>query len=151
MKKKDKTYLCSWYTKLSGAPSQSSKTYFPEEVRCRDASVSLYSMYVYLDMYFFPDVRIRAMRDSPLLLGLKKIYIPNNPSLDLSSALFLASGSSLNMVQIDGHATSDRQFLCPIPVFIVYQITWIIAPLSTWSRTKCVFGIYISFYKASKP
>ena len=58
-------------------------------------------------------LRIRALRDSPLLPGLKKIYIPNDPSLDLSSALFLASGSTLNMVQIYGNATSDRQFFFP--------------------------------------
>ena len=58
-------------------------------------------------------LRIRAMRDSPFLPGLKKIYIPNNPSLDFSSALFLASGSALNLVQIDGDAISDRGFFVP--------------------------------------
>jgi len=58
-------------------------------------------------------LRIRALRDSPLLPGLKKIYIPNDPFLDLSSALFLASGSTFNQVQIDGKATSDRQFIFP--------------------------------------
>ena len=57
--------------------------------------------------------RIRDKRDSPLLPGLKKIYIPNNPPLDLYSALFLASGSTLDVVQIDGNATSDRQFIVP--------------------------------------
>ena len=58
-------------------------------------------------------LRIRAMRDSPLLPGLRKIYIPNSPSLDLSSALFLASGSTLSMVELDGNAISDRQFFVP--------------------------------------
>ena len=75
--------------------------------------------------------RIHAMRDSPLLPGLKKIYIPNNPpqvhpgfsyipspnlnnpSVDLSSALFLASGSTLDTVQIDSNAISDREFFVP--------------------------------------
>ena len=61
-----------------------------------------------------PDIYhcIRALRDSPLP-GLKKIYIPNNPYLDLSSAVFLALGSTLSLVQIDGNATSDRQFFLP--------------------------------------
>ena len=58
-------------------------------------------------------LRIRAMRDSPLLPGLKNIFIPNNSSIDLSSALFLASGSTLNMVELDGNATADRQFFVP--------------------------------------
>ena len=60
-------------------------------------------------------LRIRTMRDSPLLPGLKKIYIPYSPSrnVDLSSALFLASGSTLNMVQLDRNAISDRQFFVP--------------------------------------
>jgi hypothetical protein len=61
-------------------------------------------------------LRIRSMRDSPLLPGLKKIYIPDTKSLrdhDLSSALFLASGSTLNMVQLDRNAISDRQFFVP--------------------------------------
>jgi hypothetical protein len=57
--------------------------------------------------------RIRAMRDFPLLPGLKKIYIPNNPHLDLSSTLFLASGSTLNMVQIEQNAISEREFFVP--------------------------------------
>ena len=54
-------------------------------------------------------LRICAIRDSPLLPGLKNIYIPNKPflgTLDLSSALFLASGSTLDMVELDGDATS---------------------------------------------
>jgi hypothetical protein len=61
-------------------------------------------------------LRICAMRDSPLLPGLKKIYIPNNPplgALDLSSALFLASESTLNMVQLHDYAISDRGFFVP--------------------------------------
>ena len=57
--------------------------------------------------------RIRDMRDSPLLSGLKKIYIPSNPPLDLSSALFLASGSTLDIVQIGGYAIADREFFVP--------------------------------------
>ena len=58
-------------------------------------------------------LRIGAMYDTPFLPGLNKIYIPNNASLDLSSALFLASGSTFNLVQIDGNAISDRQFFVP--------------------------------------
>ena len=61
------------------------------------------------------------MRNYPLLPGLKKkIYIPNNPPnlnndppVDLSSALFLASGSPLNMVQIDSNAILEREFFVP--------------------------------------
>ena len=58
-------------------------------------------------------LRIHTMRGTPLLPCLKKIYIPDNPSLDLSSVLFLASGSTLNTVQLDGNAISDRQFFVP--------------------------------------
>jgi hypothetical protein len=58
-------------------------------------------------------LRISCMRDSPLLPGLRKMYIPNDTSLDLSSALFLASGSTFDMVQVDGNAISDRQFFIP--------------------------------------
>ena len=65
-------------------------------------------------------LRIRAMRDSPFLPGLKKIHIPDydygfhHGTLDLSSALFLASSSTtLNMVQIDGDAISEREFFVP--------------------------------------
>ena len=59
-------------------------------------------------------LRIRATRDAPLLPGLKKIHIPNIPSLDLSSALFLASGSTLSMIQLDSNAAiSDREFFVP--------------------------------------
>ena len=58
-------------------------------------------------------LRISAMRDSPLLPGLKNLYIPDNSSFDLSSALFLASGSTLNMVQLGGDAISEREFFVP--------------------------------------
>ena len=36
------------------------------------------------------------------------------------------------------------KFFCLIPVFVVYQITWIIVPRSPWSRTKFVCKTYIS-------
>ena len=49
-------------------------------------------------------------RDTPLLPSLKNIYIPKNTSLDFSSALLLASESSLNLVQL---VTSDRQIFIP--------------------------------------
>ena len=60
-------------------------------------------------------LRIRSMRprDTPLLPGLKEIHIPDNTSLDLSSALLLASDSSLSLVQLHNSATSDRQFCIP--------------------------------------
>ena len=59
-------------------------------------------------------LRIRAIRESPLLPGLNKIYIPDNPRpLDLSSVLFLVSGTTLNMVQLGSNAISDRQFFAP--------------------------------------
>ena len=57
-------------------------------------------------------LRIRSMRDAPLLPGLKEIYIPDN-AFDLSSALLLASQSDLNLVQLNNSATSDRQFFIP--------------------------------------
>jgi hypothetical protein len=61
------------------------------------------------DIYF----RIQAMRDSPLLLlpGLNEIYIRHRPPLDLSSALFLASRSTLNTVQVHGIQRPERQSL----------------------------------------
>ena len=60
-------------------------------------------------------LRIRSLRhrDTPLLPGLKEIYIPDNISLDFSSALLLASESSLNLIQLDHSATSERQFCIP--------------------------------------
>ena len=68
-----------------------------------------------LDIVISPNIylRIRVMRDSPLLPGLKNIYIPDFPSPDLSSALFLASGSTLDTVLLGGNAISDRQFFVP--------------------------------------
>ena len=56
---------------------------------------------------------INAMRDSPLLPGLKNIYIPDGTHLDHSSALFLALVSTLNKVQLDDAAAADRQFFVP--------------------------------------
>ena len=60
-------------------------------------------------------LRIRSLRhhDTPFLPGLKEIYIPNHNSLDLSSALLLASESSLKVIHLDYSATSDRQFFIP--------------------------------------
>ena len=62
-------------------------------------------------------LRIRSLRqrDAPLLPGLKEIYIPDNlnTSLDFSSALLLASDSSLSSIHLDHSATSDRQFCIP--------------------------------------
>ena len=59
-------------------------------------------------------LRIHAMHDSPLLPGLNKIYIPDHPSpVDLSPALFLALGSTLDMVQLHSYAISDPQFFAP--------------------------------------
>ena len=62
-------------------------------------------------------LRIRSLRhrDTPLLPGLKEIYIPDdlNTSLDFSAALLLASESSLNLIHLDKSATSDRQFCIP--------------------------------------
>ena len=97
--------------------------------------------------------RIRAMRDYPLLPGLKKkIFIPNNPPVDLSSALFLASGSTLDMVQIDSNAISDREFFVPF-----LSLLYIKSPglshlaLRGVALSASVEHIYISFYRASKP
>ena len=60
-------------------------------------------------------LRIRSLRhhDTPLLPGLKEIFIPNQSRLDFSSALLLASGSSLSLVQLNNSATLDRQFYIP--------------------------------------
>jgi hypothetical protein len=79
-------------------------------------------------------LRIHAMRASPLLPGLRKIHIPYTSSkayLDLSSALFLALGSALNMVELDGNATSDRQFFVPFLSSLYIKSPWIITPRST--------------------
>ena len=60
---------------------------------------------------------IRAVRDSPPLPGLNQIYIPDNfpfhLSPHLSSALFLASVSTFNLVQLNGNAISDPPFFIP--------------------------------------
>ena len=60
---------------------------------------------------------IRAVRDSPPLPDLKQIYIPDNfpfhLSPDLSSALFLASVSTFNLVRLDGNAISEPPFFIP--------------------------------------
>ena len=58
-------------------------------------------------------LHIHAMCDSPLLPGLKKIYIPYNADFDLSSALFLTSQSTLNMVHMYGDPISDWEFFIP--------------------------------------
>ena len=63
-------------------------------------------------------LRIRSLRprDTPLLPGLKEIYIPDhlNTSLDFSSAaLLLASDSSFNLIHLDESATSDPHFCIP--------------------------------------
>jgi hypothetical protein len=66
-------------------------------------------------------LRIRSLRprDTPLLPGLKEIYIPEdfklNTSLasDFSSALLLAPDSSFNSIHLYNSATSDRQFCIP--------------------------------------
>jgi hypothetical protein len=67
-------------------------------------------------------LRIRSLRhrDTPLLPGLKEIYIPDdlNTSLDFSSALLLASESSLNLIHLGNSATSDRQFCIPFLSFL---------------------------------
>ena len=73
-----------------------------------------------LHVVISPDVylRIRSMRhrDTPLLPGLKEIYILDTSwptHLDLSSALLLVSEASLNLVQLNNDATSNRQFFIP--------------------------------------
>ena len=56
---------------------------------------------------------IHAMRGAPLLPCLKEIYILDDHFLDLSSALLLASESTLNTVQLDVNAITDWQFFVP--------------------------------------
>ena len=73
---------------------------------------SLYMERLHVDISPHVYLLIRSLphRDTPLLPGLKEIYIPNNNSLDFSSALLLASESSFNLIHLDDSATSDRQF-----------------------------------------
>ena len=68
---------------------------------------------VVVSPYLYLHICSMRPRDSMLLPGLKEIHIPDNTSLDLSSALLLASDSSLNLVQLHNSATSDRQFCIP--------------------------------------
>ena len=103
--------------------------------------------------------RIRTMRDSPFLPGLKKIYIPNNPPnlnndppVDLSSALFLASGSPLDMVQIDSNAILEREFFVPFLSSLYIKSPGLShLALRGVALSASVEHIYISFYGASKP
>ena len=98
-------------------------------------------------------LRIRSLRhhDTPFLPGLKEIYIPNHDSLDLSSALLLASESSLKFIHLNNSATSDRQFFYPVSLFIVCQLT---QPNSPHSPRNCkyvdIFGTGTLFQKPSK-
>lgn len=58
--------------------------------------------------------RIRhSMRDSPILPGLKAIYIPNNSSIDFFPIMLLTVGASLEVVELNDTAISDRNFFIP--------------------------------------
>ena len=58
---------------------------------------------------------IRSMRDNPLLPGLKAIYIPDNLnwSIDLPAVILLGLGASLDIVELNNSAISERSFFIP--------------------------------------
>ena len=58
-------------------------------------------------------LRICALRGTHLLPGLNEIYIPDNTSIDLSPIMLLVSGASLNVVELNNNAISDRSFFIP--------------------------------------
>ena len=58
-------------------------------------------------------LRIRNLRDSPLLPGLKQIYIPDKKPIDFASIILFASGASLKVVELDHNAISERDFFIP--------------------------------------
>ena len=58
-------------------------------------------------------IRIRNMCNSPLLPGLKSIYIPGNDPIDFPSIILLALGVSLDVVELNHTAISERNFFIP--------------------------------------
>ena len=60
-------------------------------------------------------LRIRSMYDGILLPGLKAVYIPDNDPIDFPSImlLVLASGASLDVVELNHRAISERNFFIP--------------------------------------
>ena len=53
------------------------------------------------------------MCDIPLLPCLKAIYIPDHNPIDFPSIMFLVSGASLNVVELNNIAISERNFFIP--------------------------------------
>lgn len=58
-------------------------------------------------------LRICGLRGPHILPGLNEIYIPNNNSLDLSPIMLLVLKASLNVVELNNIAISDRSFFMP--------------------------------------
>jgi len=59
-------------------------------------------------------LRVCDICDSPLLPGLKAIYIPdNNDAIDFASAILLVLGASLNVVELNNSAISEKNFFIP--------------------------------------
>lgn len=59
-------------------------------------------------------LRVCGICDSPLLPGLKAIYIPdNNDAIDFASAILLVLGASLNVVELNNSAISEKNFFIP--------------------------------------
>ena len=66
-------------------------------------------------------IRIRSMRDSPLLPGLKAIHIPDNEIVDFPSIILFALGSSLDSVGLNNSAISQRNFYIPFITSLTSQ------------------------------
>ena len=58
-------------------------------------------------------LRIRDLGDNPLLPGLKAVYIPDNIPKDSFSVIFLVSGASLDVVELNHSAISAKNFYIP--------------------------------------
>jgi hypothetical protein len=56
---------------------------------------------------------IRNLRDSPLLPGLKEIYIPDKIPIDFPSIILFASRASLEFVELNHNAIFERNFFIP--------------------------------------
>lgn len=58
-------------------------------------------------------LRIRNLCDNPILPGLKAVYIPDSIPNDSFSIIFLVSGASLDVVELNHSAISSRNFFIP--------------------------------------
>ena len=106
-------------------------------------------VYVAISPHVYLRIRSIRQRDTPLLPGLKEIYIPDDTSLDLSSALLLASESPINLVQLNNSATSDRQFCIPF-LFLLSVNSFNLTHLTLCGTTDMSLELVPRFKKLQK-